>query len=231
MTYVFVRNPCRKAAMLARLRKKPLTSTVRFVLNGSAASNGLYMNKHDFFLHANKFACRMAMSDRRPVIFLEDDCEFCTGMTFAWAKAAEGRIRNIDAITFGALMAVSVLVNRDWIRVFRGCALRGMILSPAGMVKMLGLPYTGAAHDTLFCARAVVNAPQWPVALQMQYQPQRLSAREKSVVVPFSSSFRCSLNLSLIYKWSHAVGVIGGVYVILSMFVLLVALISIVFIY
>lgn len=67
-TYVLTlaSQPGRKAAMLARLRKTPLTSTVRFVTNPGAAAKGLGMNTCDDLLHANKSACMRTGARRRP---------------------------------------------------------------------------------------------------------------------------------------------------------------------
>jgi hypothetical protein len=85
----------------------------------------------------------MALADGRPAIFLEDDCEFTSGMTASWAKLAEERILTTDAITFGAFMNLSIPVTRDWIRVFSGGSTHGILLSPGGISILLELPFTG----------------------------------------------------------------------------------------
>lgn len=175
-TYVFTlaSQPDRKAAILEQLRITPLTTAVHFVINPGAEAKGLGINTSDDLLHVSKFACRMALADGRSAIFLEDDCEFTSDMTASWAKVAAKRILTTKAITFGAFMNVSVPVTRDWIRVFRGGSLHGMLLSPSGMSILLELPFTGLAHDMLFYERARPYAPRSPVAVQ---QVTRIGSR------------------------------------------------------
>lgn len=227
-TYVLTlaSQPERKAAMLERLRKFPLTSVVRFIVNPGTEAKGLGMNTCDDLLHANKFACRMALADGRPAIFLEDDCEFTSGMTALWAKAAEERILHIDAISFGAFMGVSVSTHRDWIRVIRGGVTHGMLLSHGGMSIVLGLPYTGHAHDSPFYALARIDAPRWPVGVQRHYRTKNSITYDESGLVTFllTSVFKSSSDPLPVYIYSHTVGSIGGLYVVVAFVVAAVTL-------
>ena len=222
-TYVFTlaHQPDRKATILERLRRTPLTSTVHFVINPGAEAKGLGMNTADDLLHVNKFACRMALTDGRSVIFLEDDCEFTSGMTASWAKVAEDRIPTIDAIAFGALMNLSVSVTRDWIRVFRGCNTHGMLLSHGGMSILLELPFTGRGHDVLFYVRARIDAPRWPVAVQRHKRTKNSFVWDPSGVQTFivSTLLRSASDPLPLYIWTHIVGSVGGLYSLISVLV------------
>jgi len=220
-TFVFTlaSQPGRKAAMLARLRHTPLTAIVRFIINPGAVAKGLHMNTCDDLLHANKLACTMAISDDRPAIFLEDDCEFTDGMSVAWAGAAEHRIQTVDAIAFGSFMGLSFLVHREWIRVVRGGVTHGMLLSPSGMAAMLRLPYTGCAHDSLFYARAIVHAPRRPVGVQRHYRTQNSLSYDRTGVIMFllTAVLRSETEPVLLYNRAHTVGRLGGLYTLATL--------------
>ena len=227
-TYVLTlaSQPERMVAMLERLRKTPLTSVVRFVINPGAAAKGLGMNTCDDLLHANKFACTQAIVDGRPAIFLEDDCEFTACMTASWARAAEDRCLAADAISFGAFMGISYPVHRDWIRVVRGGVTHGMLLTRAGMEVLLGLPYTGDAHDTLLYARATIYSPRWPVGVQRHYRTENSIAYDRSGVITFflTRVLHSPSDPLLVYTCSHLVGKLGGLYVIITAVAMAVAM-------
>lgn len=221
-TYVFTlaSQQARKASMLERLRHTPLTATVIFIVNHGAAAKGLDMNTCDDLLHTNKFASTLARVAGGPAIFLEDDCEFTTEMTPAWAEAAEHRIRTIDAITFGAFMGLSFPVHSDWICVVRGGEAHGLLISPSGMTKLLQLPYTGCAHDSLFYARSIVHAPRWPVGVQRHYRTQNSLAYDRTGAMMFllTKIMRSETEPLLFYTCAHTIGHLGGLYTILGLF-------------
>ena len=214
-------QPARKAAMLERLRRTPLTSAVHFIINPGAKAKGLGMNASDDLLHVSKFACRMALVDGRPAIFLEDDCEFTSGMTASWAKLAEERILTVDAISFGAFMTVSFRVNRDWIRVLKGDVMHGMLLSTGGMQTLLKLPFTGGPHDGLFYERARLDAPHWPVAVQRHYRTKNSFLYDPSGIKTFLTTtlLKSDSDPLIIFGCAHITGLVGGVYVIIAFLV------------
>ena len=215
-------QPDRKAAMLERLRKTPLTSVVKFVINPGAEAKGMDMNVADDLLHVSKFACHMALADDRPAVFLEDDCEFTSSMTAAWAKVAEKRILTIDAITFGAFMKLSVPVTRDWIRVIIGSNTHGMLLSPGGMAILLDLPFTGRPHDVQFYKNARPDAPHWPVAVQRHYRTKNSGVYDPSGILTFVRMKLLNQHLDPLpaYMCAHFIGSIGGLYTIIGLMVL-----------
>jgi len=223
-TYVLTlaSQPDRKAAMLERLQRTPLTSTVKFVINPGANAKGLGMNASDDLLHVSKFACRMALAHDRPAIFLEDDCEFTSGMTASWAKLAEERILAVDAISFGAFMTVSFRVNIDWIRVIKGAVTHGMLLSPGGMQTLLELPFTGGAHDGIFYERLRLDAPRWPVAVQRHYRTKNSGVYDPSGILTFVRMKLLHQHLDPLpaYMCAHFIGSIGGLYTIIGLMVL-----------
>lgn len=214
-------QPDRKAAMLERLRKTPLTSVVKFVINPGAEAKGMDMNVADDLLHVSKFACHMALADDRPAVFLEDDCEFTSSMTAAWAKVAEKRILTIDATTFGAFMKLSVPVTRDWIRVIIGSNTHGMLLSPGGMAILLDLPFTGRPHDVQFYKNARPDAPHWPVAVQRHYRTKNSFLYDPSGIKTFLTTtlLKSDSDPLIIFGCAHITGLVGGVYVIIAFLV------------
>lgn len=174
----------------------------------------------------------MALGDDRPVIFLEDDCEFTSGMTALWAKVAEERILTIDAISFGAVMNLSVPVTNDWIRVFRGGSTHGMLLSPGGMAIILELPFTGLAHDALLYERLRLDTPRWPAAVQRHYR-----TKNSFVYDPWGMTtlwdiivYKTDSDPQPKYILEHIKGSIGGNYVLITAF-LVAALVSITYKY
>ena len=221
-TFVFTlaNQPTRKDAMLARLRQTPLTATVRFIINPGAAAKRLGMNTSDDLLHANKFACTMAIHTGRPAIFLEDDCEFTEGMSKAWATAAEHKILSIDAITFGSFMGLSFPVDRDWIRMVRGGVTHGVLLSHNGIAILAGLPYFGCAHDAPFYARATIYAPRWPVAVQRHYRTQNSLTYDSTGLITFvlTAVLSSETRPVLLYNRLHTVGQLGGLYTLAALF-------------
>jgi hypothetical protein len=221
LTFVFTlaSQPSRKADMLARLHETPLTSRVIFIINPGSAAKGLDINTCDDLLHANKFACTMAISTGKPAIFLEDDCEFTDNMTTEWARDAETHINTIDAITFGSFMGISFPVNRDWIRMVRGGVTHGVLLSPNGMLILHRLPYTGRAHDAPFYAQAVVYAPRWPVAVQRHYRTQNSLTYDSTGLIMFvvTAVLRSETHPVQLYNRLHTVGQLGGLYTLAAL--------------
>ena len=225
-TYVITlaSQPERKEAMLARLRQTPLTRTVRFIVSPGGTAKNLGMNTCDDLLHTIKFICYVALASGHPAILLEDDCEFTAQMTPSWAMSAEKRIGGIDAITFGAFMGLSISVNRHWIRILRGGLAHGMLLSPAGMAILLRLPYTRCAHDSFFYARANVVAPRWPVGVQRHHRTKNSLVYDQTGFITFvlTSVFHSDVHPELLYNCSHTVGLFGGLYALVALFLVMV---------
>lgn len=163
----------------------------------------------------------MALVDGRPAIFLEDDCEFTSGMTASWAKLAEERILTVDAISFGAFMTVSIPVTRDWIRVFRGDVTHGMLLSPGGMTILLKLPFLGRPHDGLFYERTRLDAPRWPVAVQRHYRTKNSAEYDPSGILTFVriKLLKSQSDPVTAYIYAHIVGSFGGLYALIGVVV------------
>ena len=115
-------------------------------------------------------------------------------------------------------MGLSFPVNRDWTRVVRGGVTHGMLLSLSGMAAILGLPYTGKAHDSLFYARTIVHAPRWPVGVQRHFRTQNSLTYDKTGATMFALKLlRSETDPVLLYNGAHAVGLLGGLYTLATL--------------